>query len=113
VAFVLYALSLALVPLATNPWFLVLPAMLFGAGQGINLPSILTLLAGAAPTEQRGLFMSVNGMVLRVGQSLGPLAMGLAVSAGLDVPFSSGALLALLGAAGLMLVLRPTGKLPP
>jgi len=35
----------------------------------------MTLLAGLAPTEQRAIFMSVNGMVLRTGQTLGPIIM--------------------------------------
>jgi MFS family permease len=48
---------------------------LFGIAQGMNYPVVMSLLAGLAPTEHRAIFMSANGMVLRVGQTLGPLVM--------------------------------------
>ena len=37
------------------------------------------LLAALAPMEYRAAFMSANAMVLRCGQTLGPLLFGLAV----------------------------------
>ena len=43
----------------------------------MNLPIVQTLLARRAPLEYRAAFMSLNGMVLRLGQTLGPLIMGL------------------------------------
>jgi len=52
-----------------------LPVAVFGVAQGLNYPVVMTLLAGMAPTEHRGIFMSVNGMVLRGGQTLGPVIM--------------------------------------
>jgi hypothetical protein len=42
---------------------------------GINNPNIQTLIANAVRPEQRGGVLSVNGMVLRLGQTLGPLMM--------------------------------------
>jgi MFS family permease len=39
----------------------------------MNYPVVMSLLAGLAPTEHRAAFMSANGMLLRVGQTLGPL----------------------------------------
>jgi len=35
-----------------------------------------------APIEYRAAFMSINGMVLRLGQTLGPLIMGLVFTFG-------------------------------
>ena len=93
--FALYALALALVPLLREPWLMLLPAICFGAGMGLNVPSLLTMLSGLAPPENRGAFMSLNGMVLRLGQTLGPLLAGAAFGwAGLDAPFVGGAGLA-------------------
>jgi len=43
----------------------------------MNLPIVQTLLARRAPLEYRAAFISLNGMVLRLGQTLGPLIMGL------------------------------------
>ena len=50
---------------------------IFGLGHGMNIPSIMSLMAGYAPMEHRGILMSVNGTVLRLGQTMGPLVMGL------------------------------------
>jgi MFS family permease len=55
------------------------PVLLFGIANGLNVPSILTVLNDYAPDEYRAAFMSMNGMVLRLGQTLGPLLVGIAV----------------------------------
>jgi MFS transporter, ACDE family, multidrug resistance protein len=102
IAFALYALALALVPLMPSLWLLVVPASLFGVGMGLNLPSLMTLLSGMAPLRHRAALMSLNGMVLRLGQTLGPLvAGGLYVWGGLSAPFWGGAVL---GLASLLVV---------
>ena len=54
---------------------LLIPAVLFGVAQGINLPNVFSLLNAYAPSENRGAFMATNGMCLRAGQTLGPLLM--------------------------------------
>jgi ACDE family multidrug resistance protein len=47
--------------------------------------------------ENRAAFMSMNGMMLRLGQTLGPVITGLFfISAGLDATFFAGAGIALL-----------------
>src|SRR5215203_5663949 len=69
VAFVLYAIALIAVAFTPSLPLLVLPAVLFGVAQGINLPN------AHAPTENRGAFMATNGMSLRAGQTIGPLFM--------------------------------------
>jgi MFS family permease len=76
-AFIIYALALLLMPLVHTIWLFFLPTLLFGFAHGMNLPSIQMLLARLAPLEYRAAFMSLNGMVLRLGQTLGPLIMGL------------------------------------
>jgi predicted MFS family arabinose efflux permease len=40
------------------------------------MPNIQNLLVGLAPLNERAAFMSLNSMVLRTGQTLGPLFMG-------------------------------------
>ena len=59
-----------------NLWLFLIPTIIFGLAQGVNVPSIQTLLAEFAPLEYRAAFMSINGMVIRMGQTLGPLLMG-------------------------------------
>ena len=74
-AFVLYAIALIAVAFTPSLPLLVLPAVLFGVAQGINLPNVFSLLNAHAPTENRGAFMATNGMPLRTGQTIGPLFM--------------------------------------
>lgn len=74
------------------------PALLFGAAQALSMPMLTGLLVERAPPERRAAFMSVNGMILRLGQTIGPLITGLAFGlAGISGPFAIGALVALTG----------------
>jgi ACDE family multidrug resistance protein len=75
-ACILYGLALVTIPLMPNLWLMAIPVFIFGIAQGMNMPSLMALLAGECAMEQRGALMSVNGMVLRLGQTLGPLVMG-------------------------------------
>jgi MFS family permease len=98
--FLLYVLSMAAIPLAAEPWLLTMPLLLFGIANGLVIPSILTILNGHAPTEYRAAFMSLNGTLLRLGQTLGPLLVGLAA----DLVGMSGSFLISAGLALLMLL---------
>lgn len=100
----LYALSLLMIPLAPNLLVLWVPVILFGVAQGLSIPNLQTLLASLAPIEHRGAFLSVNGLVLRLGQTLGPPLMGAASTVGgIGTAFYSGATI-----AAAMLVLSAT-----
>jgi MFS transporter, ACDE family, multidrug resistance protein len=72
----LYALALGLIPFAPDIWTLLIPTIIFGVAIGINIPSIFSLLTGLAPMKHRAAFMSINGMVLRLGQTIGPILVG-------------------------------------
>jgi len=76
-SFLLYAITLVSVPFVKSIYVLLLPTALLGLANGLNMPVMQTILAGLAPREQRAAFMSVNGMVLRIGQTVGPLYTGL------------------------------------
>ncbi len=103
VAFVLYTIGLSAVPFVPNLYLLLIPAVLFGIAQGINIPNLFSLLNAHAPSENRGAFMAANGMALRAGQTLGPLLMATAVTTlGLTGAYLAAAALA---AATLLLVL--------
>ena len=93
----LYAVPLLAIPMVSRVWLYLIPVSIFGVAQGINMPSLMTLLAEQAPMDQRGAVMSVNGMVLRLGQTLGPLVMGVMLSvAGMGAVFIAGAVCAVL-----------------
>lgn len=74
--FAAYAVAFAIIPLMTNVLLLLLPIVIFGIGHGMNFPSIQSHLTKVAPLKYRGMFMSFNGMVLRIGQTTGPLIIG-------------------------------------
>lgn len=76
-ASIFYFLIFFSIPLIDNIWYFILPIALFGVAQGINIPSILNLLTGYATKEYRAAFLSVNWMVMRCGQALGPYLLGL------------------------------------
>lgn len=95
--FVLYAIAMVGLALAPTLGLLLVPIAIYGVGNGITIPSILTMLTGLARPEFRAAFMSVNGMVLRTGQTLGPLIVGAMLSAG-------GLVGAYLGSAGVAVV---------
>jgi len=80
--FVLYCASLIMVPLLPGLIFMLLPAVFYGAAQGLNIPATQTLLAELSPMKYRAAFMSINGMVLRLGQTLGPILIGFFIASG-------------------------------
>jgi MFS family permease len=96
--FLFYGLALLMIPFIQKlPAFLI-PVVIYGIAHGVNFPCFQTILAGLAPMEYRGAFMSLNGMVLRLGQTLGPPLMGIVFSLwGAEGTFYSGA-----GLCGLM-----------
>lgn len=95
-AYLLYGLALLLMPFVPRLWLFSIPVVIYGVGHGINIPTIMTLLAGMAPTAHRGAFMAVNGMVLRLGQTLGPVLMAAAAAiGGMAAAFYAGAGVAL------------------
>lgn len=73
----LYLAVFISIPLIQRIFLLAVPIAVFGFAQGINLPSILNLLTGQAPRENRAAFLSLNWAILRSGQAFGPFALGL------------------------------------
>ncbi|MEA5554563.1 MFS transporter [Anabaena cylindrica UHCC 0172] len=75
-SYILYALAMLIVPFVSSIWLLLIPTSIFGIGLGIGFPSIQTLLAELAPREYLATVVSVNGTFFGLGQTLGPLLMG-------------------------------------
>lgn len=73
----LYVLALFLVPFMPGQWWLLLPIMLFGAGNGICATTVVSTLIQQAPKESRGSIMSVYGIALCAAQTVGPFFCGL------------------------------------
>ncbi len=97
IAFVLYFFVSLLLPHITNLYTYLLPIILFGVAQGLNIPSLQTLLANLAPEAQRAAFMAANGMVLRIGQTIGPAVIGIGFAfGGIVYAFYTAAIVSLL-----------------
>lgn len=95
-----FALSMLLM-LAVAPWLslwmLTLPILFYGLGQGLAYPTVMTSLSSLARPEERGVLMAVNGMVLRLAQSLAPLLCGAAYAVqGFAGVYGTGLVLALI-----------------
>jgi MFS family permease len=96
--FTLYIVSMLMIPFINNLWLLSVPVILFGAGQGINIPVIYATVASLAPMQQRAVFMAINGTILRAGQTLGPLIIGWVFGLwGIDFTFYASAGFAFIG----------------
>ena len=72
-----YAAAMFLLPNSNSALGCILPVCFFGLGQGLNMPNSMSMLTSVAPMEHRAIFMSINGMVLRLGQTIAPMLMGL------------------------------------
>ena len=84
--------------LISQSWIqVVIAVIVFGLGHGLLVPSIQNLLVGFASIKERAAFMSVNSMVLRIGQTIGPLLIGIFYALGsLQASFIAGAVVALM-----------------
>jgi ACDE family multidrug resistance protein len=72
-----YAVALVLLAFSTSYFMIITAIIMFGIAHGLFIPTIQTLLAGFATKGERATIMSINSMVLRIGQSLGPITIAL------------------------------------
>ena len=94
-AFGLYFVSMVLLSFAGEWWQLLFPVITFGMAHGMIIPGVQTLLVGFAPITERAGFMSINSMVLRLGQTTGPVIIGLFYAfGGTGTAFIGGAVVA-------------------
>ncbi|MHB9029280.1 MAG: MFS transporter [Candidatus Latescibacterota bacterium] len=95
--FFCYAVAMVIFPLIPALWLFIIPTFIYGFGNGINSPSAQSILVELAPEDIRAGFLSVNSMILRIGQTLGPLIMGIIIALwGMESVFYAGALFSLL-----------------
>jgi MFS family permease len=93
----LYFCGLLILAIAHSFILIGLAITLFGIGHGLFIPNIQSLLVGMAPLSERAAFMSFNGTILRLGQSLGPVIAALFYfSQNLTLVFIAGALISIL-----------------
>ncbi len=96
VAFVLHIGSMLVIPLLAGFWTFVIPIALFGSGMGLSAPLRISILSGLASMGNRASVMAINGMVLRLGQTVSPILMGVVLSGlGIRAVFWAGTAVAL------------------
>lgn len=108
IGFTTYLLVFLLLPSIDRLVWFAVPLIFFGFGQGINLPSVLNLISAVAPIEYRAVFLSINSMMQRAGQTLGPIIMGALYGINeIDLVFRGSAVLAFVFAV-LIIILLPS-----
>jgi MFS family permease len=75
-ASLLFTVAFVAIGLAPALPLLVAGAMLYGLGEGVFIPTLQDVVAGASTPEQRGAVVAVWVGAARAGQTMGPLAVG-------------------------------------
>jgi len=103
---VIDGVALALMPLAPGVWGVGAASFLYGVAQGLNQPALQTRLTELSSEASRGVILSLNGTILRLGQAVGPLLLGLALVVGTieTVFYAAGGLGLLIGAGAVALL---------
>jgi MFS family permease len=87
---------------------LLVPGFVKGIAQGVQHPATYTLVLEAAPVEGRAAVMAFNGMIHRIGQTLGPLIFGVTYTfGGMDAVFDGAAALLVVTAIAVWFALGP------
>ena len=103
--FIVMGLGLALVPLASGFWMLLLAGIVVGVGNGLGSGTMMTLGADLAPREAMGEFLGIWRMIGDVGLVGGPVLIG-AVAQSMSLGSSASAVAGLSLAAALWFAKR-------
>ncbi|MEZ4624477.1 MAG: MFS transporter [Thermomicrobiales bacterium] len=107
--FAIMAIGMALIPLATGFWGLLVVASIIGVGNGLGSGSMMTLGADLAPPEATGEFLGLWRLIGDSGGFLGPIVVGV-VAGALSLNGSAWALsiVGIIAALTLALLVRET-----
>lgn len=117
-ATVTFTVSAFVIGVAPSLLLLLLGGLVYGLGEGVSIPTLQDLVAGAAPVASRGAVVAAWVGAARLGQTTGPLLAGLAMSTlGQGGTFVAGAAIAAcMVVAQLVVRIRPASPasdLPP
>jgi MFS family permease len=74
--FIVMGLGIAMVPLASSFWLLLLAGIVIGVGNGLGSGTMMTIGADLAPREAMGEFLGIWRMIGDVGMVGGPVLIG-------------------------------------
>jgi len=80
--FVFYSLAMIAMFLMRQAYMGIIAACLYGVGQGFNVPILQTRFLNSVSDETRGVVSALFSSNLRLGQSIGPILMGILYSIG-------------------------------
>lgn len=75
VGFLLNGVALLAVRIAQGPFHIAVLLVVYGVGFGLIMPSLNSTIVNIATPDQRASMLGVNTSLLRLGQTLGPLAI--------------------------------------
>ena len=94
--FVCYGSALFMLQYTQQVWGATLCVMFLGAAHGVTVPSIIALHTKLAPEGMTAAYVTLNSLVFRLGQAVGPVLMTLVyLHFGLQAIFIAAAILAL------------------
>ena len=97
VSFCFYILGLVILSFVSSYIILIIPLVIIGIAHGMVIPGIQNILVGFAPLKERAGFMSINSMVLRIGQTIGPPLIGVFFAfGGFSLAFLGGSVIAVI-----------------
>ena len=106
-ASLLFVIAFTIIGSVPVLWVTVAAVLVYGLGEGITIPGMQDLVAGAAPGESRGAVVAVWVGSARAGQTVGPLVAGQGVTAaGGQATFLAGAVVAAAMLAGQVVLRR-------
>ncbi|MEE8484761.1 MAG: MFS transporter [Nitrospinota bacterium] len=70
--FVLFAVAFFSILMVPSREWLIVSIMIFGAAMGLTIPLMQNIVTELSPIEYRGLLVSLLGVMIRLGQTLGP-----------------------------------------
>lgn len=102
-----YGIGLVLIPFVPSPLWFLLPLAVFGFGHGLVVPNVQTFMTKLAPGQFRAATMSLYNIALRLGQTLGPVVLGLVYVFGFESLYLVAGGIAGIGFVILLASLRP------
>jgi ACDE family multidrug resistance protein len=112
------ALAVLIVTTAAVPFLpslatMIAVAAVLGVAMGMFLTMVQSQVAERAPVQQRGAVLALNGMMIRLGQTLGPILMSVLLTVGgMVAVFAGGAVVLLLVVPLIAIALRPAPARP-
>lgn len=111
---ILYLVSMIIMAYGSSWTLIIVSIIIFGLGHGLFIPNIQNMLVSYASINERAGFMSIFSMVLRIGQTLGPITVVLFYDlGGLQSAFLAGAAVAFLMALISILIISENKKQVP